>query len=231
MSALRGSLTYARFFVEGDLPDDFRERAMRSIRARVMRPLEADDEDLERSGWCLLGDAYGLELTYDTVFANEWLNLGFRTDRWVLPGPALRARVREAERAYLEKKGRERLTRREKTELKELVSRKMRREMSPAIKAVDLSWAMNEGIVRFFSHGPKPAGRMMELFAKTFGALGLKLVPEAPYTLAARLGMSRASEAAWEGLAPTLLADGSGLAQGRAARALAEDDAEEEEVA
>jgi hypothetical protein len=214
VSAHRGSLTYARFFVEGDLPEDFRERFMKAIRTRVMRPLESEDEDLERSGWCAMGDAYALELDYDAVFANEFLNLGFRTDRWVLPGPALRARLREAERAYLTKKGRERLTRSEKTELKELVSRKMRREMSPAVRAVDVSWSLNEGLLRFFSHGPKPAGRMMELFAKTFGSAGLKLVPEAPYTLGARLGMSRANEAAWEGLAPTLLADGSGLQRG-----------------
>ncbi len=211
MAALRGSLTYARLFVEGELPEDFRERFMRAIRLRAMKPLEADDEDLERSGWCAMGDAYALDLSYDVVFANEYLNLGLRTDRWVLPGPVLRARLREAERAYLEKKGRERLTRREKTELKELVSRKMRREMSPAVKAIDVSWALNDGIVRFFSHGPKPAGRLLELFQKTFGTSGLKLVPEAPYTLAARLGMSRAHEAAWEGLVPTLLADGSGI--------------------
>lgn len=224
MSALRGSLTYARFFVEGDLPEDFRERFMRAIRARVMRPLEADDEDLERSGWCTMGDAYALDLEYDAVFANEYLNLGFRTDRWVLPGPALRARLREAERAYLAKKGRERLTRSEKTELKELVSRKMRREMSPAVRAVDVSWSLGEGLLRFFSHGPKPAGRMMELFAKTFGSAGLKLVPEAPYTLAARLGMSRADEAAWEGLAPSVFADGSGIHPGGRAGRIGDED-------
>jgi hypothetical protein len=51
LPALKGSLTYARFFVEGTLPDDFRERFMRIVRLRAMKPLEPDDEDLERSGW------------------------------------------------------------------------------------------------------------------------------------------------------------------------------------
>ena len=32
MPALKGSLTYARFFVEGEPPKDFRERFMRAIR-------------------------------------------------------------------------------------------------------------------------------------------------------------------------------------------------------
>lgn len=200
MPALRGSLTYARFFVEGDLPDDFRERFMRAIRHRAMRPLEPDDEDLERSGWSRIGDATALDLSYEDVFWNEYIVLGMRTDRWSIPGPLLRARMREAEKAYLAKQGRDRLSRKEKTELKELVSRKLRRQLTPASRLVDFSWSLNEGLVRFFSHGPRAAANLSELFAKTFGGFGLKLVPEAPYTLAARLGLSKAQESAWNGI-------------------------------
>ena len=90
MPALKGSLTYARFFVEGEVPDDFRERFMRSIRLRALKPLEPDEDDLERSGWCRVGEAFELELDYESVFYNEFINLGFRTDRWVIPGPMLR---------------------------------------------------------------------------------------------------------------------------------------------
>jgi hypothetical protein len=110
--------------------------------------------------------------------------------------------VREAEAAYLEKKGRERLSRKEKTELKLLVARKLRKTTSPATRAVDLSWSIQEGVVRFFSHAQKPGALMAELFEKTFA---LKLVPESPYTLAARLGLSKAEEKAWEDLERTSL--------------------------
>lgn len=205
MPALRGSLTYARFFVKGEPPDDFRERFMRAIRLRAMKPLEPDDEELERSGWVKLGEAFETTLTYDDVFWNEYVNLGFRTDRWAIPGPVLRVRVREAEVAYLAKKGREKLSRKEKTELKDLVSKKLRRTMAPATRVVDLSWSMNEGVVRFFSHAQKPAGAMMELFQKTFG---LELVPESPYTLADRIGLDRAESAAWNDLAMTYFGEG-----------------------
>lgn len=210
MPALRGSLTYARFYVEGELPDDFRERFMKAIRHRAMRPLEPDDEDLERSGWCRIGDATALELGYEDVFWNEYVNLGLRTDRWTIPGPLLRTRLREAEKAYLAKQGRDRLSRKEKTELKELVSRKLRRQLTPATRMVDVSWSLNEGLVRFFSHGPRAAGHLSELFAKTFGGFGLKLVPEAPYTLAARLGLSKAQESAWGGISIIATAEEQG---------------------
>jgi hypothetical protein len=193
-------MTYARFFVDGELPDDFREKLMRSIRQKVMKPLEPDEDAMERSGWCRIGEPFELELGYEDVFYNEYVNLGFRTDRWAIPGPLLRARMREAEAAYLAKKGRERMSKREKTQLKELVSKKLRRQLAPVVRHVDVSWSMNEGVVRFFSLAAKPALALSDLFTKTFG---LKLVPEAPYTLATRLGLSRADEKAWLSLEPT----------------------------
>lgn len=197
MPALRGSLTYARFYVDGDVPDDFRERFMKAIRLRAMKPLEPDEDVLERSGWCRIGEPFELDLAYGDVFYNEYVNLGFRTDRWVIPASLLRAKMREAEAAYLAKKGRERLSKREKTELKELVSKKLRRQLAAAVRSFDLSWSTDDGVVRFFSHAARPAVAMMDLFQKTFG---VKLVPEAPYTLAARLGLSAAQEKAWPDL-------------------------------
>jgi glucose-6-phosphate 1-dehydrogenase len=40
MSALKGSLTYTRLFVDGDLPKDFRDTFPKSIRLRAMKPLD-----------------------------------------------------------------------------------------------------------------------------------------------------------------------------------------------
>jgi hypothetical protein len=101
--ALRGTLTYARLFVDGDVPEDFREKYIRAIRLRTMKPLEAEDGDLERSGWCKLGEPFEIDLHYEDAFYNEYVNLGFRTDKWQLPKSILKQRLREAEAAYLEK--------------------------------------------------------------------------------------------------------------------------------
>jgi hypothetical protein len=140
-----------------------------------------------------------LDLGHEDVFYNDYVNLGLRTDRWVIPGPMLRAKLREAEAAYLQKKGRERVSRRERAELKELVAKKLRRQIEPRVRAFDVSWSMGDGLVRLFSASPKVGALLDELFTKTFG---LKLVPEAPYTLAARLGLSKAQERAWEAMEP-----------------------------
>lgn len=178
---------------------------MRSVRLRAMKPLEPDDEDLERSGWAKIAEPMTIELNYDDVFFNEYVALSYRTDKWQFPGAMLKARLREAEVAYLEKKGQTKLSRNQKNELKLLVAKRMKRSMSPATRAVDLSWSLNDGVVRFFSHAPKPGAQMSELFLKTFG---LKLVPESPYTLAARIGLDASEESAWNELEATHLAEG-----------------------
>jgi hypothetical protein len=202
MPALRGSLTYSRYFVDGELPPNVHDKFLKAIRLRAMRPLEPESEEAERSGWCRLGEPMETELGFEDVFYNNFINLGFRTDRWAIPGPLLRAKLREAETAYLEKKGRERLSRREKTELKDLVSKKLRRQVAPVTRVVDVSWSLDEGIVRFFSHAPKQGALLEALFVKTFA---LKLVAEGPYTLAARVGLGAEQERRWEGLEPTEL--------------------------
>jgi recombination associated protein RdgC len=204
MPALKGTLTYTRYYIDGALPEPSPDKLLKAIRLRVMKPLEPDDEAVERAGWCRVGSPTDLELGSEDVLYNEFVNLGFRFDRWVIPGPMLRAKLRDAEKAYLQKKGRDRLSRREKTELKALVSKKLRRQVEPRMRFVDVSWSLNEGLVRFFSSSSKLGAFMEDLFTKTFA---VKLVAEAPYTLAARLGLSAAREKAWIDLEPTSFVD------------------------
>ena len=121
MSALSGSLSYARFFIEKELPKNFLNKAHDSIVAHAMRPLHPDEPETERSGWCVMGEALDVSMPNERVFLDGYINLGFRTDKWAIPGPLLKTKVREAEAAYKLRSGRERLGKREKAELKEVV--------------------------------------------------------------------------------------------------------------
>jgi hypothetical protein len=204
MSALKGSLSYVRLFVEEELPKDFRERYMRAIRHRVIEPLGPDDDALERTGFCRIGEPFELGLRHDMVFFDSFINLGVRTDRWVFPGQLVKQRVREAEEVLLAKKGRQRLSRHERGELKLAVQQKLKHKLTPQVRAVDLSWSLDEKLVRFFTHSQKSIANLLELFEKTFH---VKLVVEAPYTLAARAGSLAQRERVWEQLTPLDLAD------------------------
>lgn len=207
MSAVSGSLSYARFFVPSKLPRDFRDTAHDAICANAIRPLHPDEAEEMRAGWCVMGENVGLELPYERVMLDGFVNLGLRIDKWTIPGALLRTRVREAETKYREKSGKERLSKREKIDVREIVVRELRRRLVPTVRVYDLSWSLEDGLVRFFSHSEKVTGTMLDLFAQTFG---VELVPESPFTLARRLGLTDEQQAAWESIEMTLLTRAEG---------------------
>jgi hypothetical protein len=200
LGALKGSISFTRFYVRGALPEPLHERFLEAASLRAFRPLEVEEEDEERAGWCSIEDPFDLDLDHGKIFYNSYLNLGLRIDRWRIPGPLFKAHFAEAERKHLAERGRERLSRREKTELKVTVSRRLRRQVIPAMKVVDLSYNLVTGVVRFWSQSPRLHERLQELFHATFR---LELVPESPATTAARLGLTAAQQKALEDLERT----------------------------
>jgi hypothetical protein len=204
LGALRGSLTYARFFVTGDVPQDLAGATQKRIRAAASQPLVADEDVNERHGWCSIEDPMDTDLDHEKVFFNEYVCLGLRIDRWVVPKPLLNAHLRDAEAALLEKKGLEKLGRKAKADLKLFVLKKLRKNLLPVTKSVDFVWNVNTGVARFFSQSAKIHLLVQELFEKTFR---LKLVPESPGTAAERRGLDARAEKVWDALQPTNLAE------------------------
>jgi len=202
LGALRGSLTFSRFFVWGDVPADLATASLTPIGAFTLRPLEPDEDDFERHGWCSMRDAMDLELDHEKVFFNEYLCLGLRVDKWVVPKPLLEMHLREAEAKLREQKGVERLGRKAKADLKLMITKRLRRNLVPVTKAVDLVWNVNTGVVHFFSQASRLQELMMEIFERTFH---LRLLPESPAVAAERVGMSDEESHALDKLEQTSL--------------------------
>ncbi|AKF03117.1 hypothetical protein [Sandaracinus amylolyticus] len=187
MGAFRGSISFTKFHVRGELPADFRDRFVESIRLRAFRDLDPSEEVDSRTGWCSVEHPFDLDLSYEKVFFNDYLNLGLRTDTWRIPGSLFKASFREAERAYCAEHGCEKLSRTQKKNLEALVMAKLRHKVVPAMNVVDLSWGLGEGVVRFFANSPKQHESMIELFEKTFE---LELVPDGAYVAAEKRGLA-----------------------------------------
>ena len=217
MGALRGSLTFSRFFVLGDVPNDVPGTTLKRIRANAFQPLIADEDEPQRHGWASLEDPFDTELDHEKVFFNEYVCLGLRVDRWVIPGPLLKASLRDAEEKALAKRGAERLGRAAKTELKAMVVKKLRKQLVPVTKNIDLVWNLRTNVALFFSHSKKTHELVQELFEKTFR---LRLWLESPGTAADRRGLDAHAEKVFAGLAPTSLA-GDGAAHAGAEKELA----------
>jgi recombination associated protein RdgC len=204
MGALRGKLTFSKFYVDGQVPNDLPGASMKRIRASAMRPLSPDEDESSRHGWCAIEDPNVVELGHEHVFVDELVCLGLRIDTWVVPKPLLRAHLENAEASLVERKGLEKLGRKAKADLKLFVLKKLRKNLVPASKSIDFVWDTHAGVARFFSQSPKNHLLVQELFEKTFK---LRLVPASPGVRADRIGFDARTDARWSGLEPMSLAE------------------------
>jgi len=203
LGALRGSLTFSRFYVSGDIPDDVPGTTLKRIRANAFQPLSPDEEASEGSGWANIEDPFDTDLDHEKVFYNEYVCLGLRLDRWVVPGPLLKAHLRDAEQALLAKKGLERLGRKAKADLKTMVVRKLRRQLVPSLKSYDVVWNLRTNVLHLYSQSERIATLLDDLFKRTFK---VDLVPESPGTAAERIGLDAREARVFAGLEETTLA-------------------------
>lgn len=200
MGALRGSIGYTKFHVRGALPAQFADTFVEALQLRRFRPLAPHDEDEVRVGWVSIHDPLDLELTHEKVFLNEYLNVGLRIDRYRIPTALLKAHVAEAERARREETGQERLSKVQRADVKAMVVRRLRESTLPTMRVVDLSWNLNQGAVRFFSHAKATFEPLEELFDATFR---LALVQDGAYVRAENAGLPAAALDTLVALEPT----------------------------
>ncbi len=205
MGARNGSLTFTRFFTQGDLPKDLRKRFLEAARLRVFEPLKPDDEALEAIGWCAMERPFDLELDAGKLFHDSYVLLGFRVDRYRIPGALLRSHIADEERRLLERTKKQKLSRNEKIEIKDRVVMRLRKKVLPTSKAIDVVWHLDEGVVLFFGHSKRTLGDFAALFEKTFG---LQLLEDSPYAAATRAGLSRELERALKAVEPVSFSSG-----------------------
>ncbi len=184
VGAISGSITISRFFVQGELPARYQDRFLKSIRLRAMQPLTADCEEEERVGWCVPGDALDLDLSAQKLFSETAVTLGFRVDKWSIPRALFNAHFNEAKTLKLAQTGREKLTKREKDELKFRITRKLKRKLIPTTRHSDVVWLVDSGVLWFWNRSARAKEDLTQLFEQTFS---LTLHEASPFIVAREL--------------------------------------------
>ena len=190
VGVLKGAIGYAKFYVRGALPDDHHARYLARIRARGFKPLAPEDEGSAAVGWMPIERPFDDEVSFraESVFYGGYVNLAMRIDRWKFPSSLIKSKMAAAERAHKAKTGKERISRAEKAELRDLVERRLRREGVPVTKVVDLTWNVSTQQLRFFNRSKLMTEHLYEVFEKTFS---MKLVPAGPYITALELDLPK----------------------------------------
>jgi len=185
----RGALTFTRLFVRGKPPKDLRKRYLDAVRLRKFTPLAPEDEASEAVGWCVIERPFDLDFQADRIFYDRFVQLGFRVDKWRLPGALVRAQVADEQQRMLSRAGRDKLTRAEKEDIKLRVISRLRKKILPTSRAFDMLWDLDRGTVLLFTHAARTTDEFCALFETTFG---LELELDSPYAAAHRAGLSSA---------------------------------------
>jgi recombination associated protein RdgC len=83
-----------------------------------------------------------------------------------------------------------------------MVVKKLRKQLVPVTKSIDLVWNLQTNVALFFSHAKKTHELVQELFEKTFRC---QLLVESPGTKANRRGLDEAGALVFTNLVPTSL--------------------------
>lgn len=205
MGVSRGALTFTRLFVQGKPPKDLRKRYLEAVRLRKFTPLTPEAEASEAVGWCVIERPFDLDFQPDRIFYDRFVQLGFRVDKWKIPGVLLRAQVADEEQRMLSRAGREKLTRAEKEDIKLRVIGRLRKKILPNSRAFDVLWDLDAGTVLFFTHSARATEEFAALFETTFG---LELQTDSPYAAAGRAQLSPAMQKVFEKVEPVSFSAG-----------------------
>ncbi len=178
MGALQGTVTVRRFIARGDKPKD-PNRLLKGARAHVLVPIDPKSDVEKVAGWATLADPTDLDLTADKMFFGPAVALAVRVDALVPPAAVVKRLVAEK----LRQAGR-RPSRAEKQAAKDEVKKSLRSRYLPTMRATDLVWQTDTGLVHLWSHAKATTEIATDLFYKSFG---LELVPFGPGLVAGRL--------------------------------------------
>ncbi len=178
MGVLKGTMSFRRYRVRGELPPGFRDRYVEALQAHAFHPPASSTSKEEVEGWVRIQNL--LETDFSNL--NDWLYgpiavFALRIDRRTVPARLFRAHLDRRVRAWCEERGRERCPRAVREELADALEREMLARTLPQVRVFEVAWNTLEGEVLFHSHASGPNDRFRRRFHRTFG---LELEPDNP---------------------------------------------------
>ncbi len=184
MGLISGSGSLTRYWVEGDLPQDFLEKLPEKIGRYAFRSLDENSTEESSKGWVNIMDVLDNQLAAMEYLKEPYIALSFRIDKRKIPATALKQMCRESEEKIKELENLEFIPKSMRKEIKEDAQNRLLRRAIPNSKTYDMVWNYSTGLVLFGGVNNKLCDDFSEYFLKTFDLL---LQPVFPYAVACRV--------------------------------------------
>lgn len=183
MGLLKGSASFVRFTLDGDLP----EQSLDYIADRIVSFSYKDIDDTydEYSiGWVSILNMFDSEFQFASYVAGDYITLTLRIDERKV-SPAILKKFTQKEEARIKNERQiPKLSRTMKVEIKERVRVELMRKAIPVPSTFELCWNLSESTLLFFSTNKKIHAVLEDFFKESFGLL---MRQQIPYTIAEHL--------------------------------------------
>jgi DNA recombination-dependent growth factor C len=186
MGALAGTITMTCYYVQGEIPKDFKTSYLEALRKNRFVDINLDLEHEESMGWVSIADPFDTEFELNDFLWGSYLMVALRHDTIRLPATAFKLHLRKAVAEHQKKSGKEKLSKAEVEEVKARLERQLKKKALPNIKTHDVVWNMDRGVVWLWSTNKKVNEQFVDFFQETFG-----LVPHEknPYAQMEHMGL------------------------------------------
>ena len=176
MGFLKGSASFVRFSVEGELPENPLDFIADRVVSFCFRDID-DTYDEYSIGWVSILNMFDSQFKYASYAAGDYITLTLRMDERKVSSAILKKVIqKEEERVRLEKEL-PKLSRAVKVEIKDRVRTELMRKAIPIPTVFELCWSLSDSTLIFFSTNKKAQAILEDYFKESFGLLIKQQIP------------------------------------------------------
>lgn len=167
MGLIKGTVTVSKYRVIGSLPDNFKNFIDKQIKLFAFRDLSMGESE-KSVGWTSLENVLDTKFEYANYLIADYLIFSLRIDRKVISPALLRLKVLEAEGQLIAERGKGKIYREERSEIRERMHLSLVRQTPPVPSFHEICWNVSKGWLLFGSLSEKVREDFEDLFKDTF---------------------------------------------------------------
>ncbi|MDO9528162.1 MAG: recombination-associated protein RdgC [Syntrophales bacterium] len=167
MGLIKGTVTVSKYRVIGSLPDNFKNFIDKQIKRFAFRDLSMGEGE-KSVGWTSLENVLDTKFEYANYLIADYLIFSLRIDRKVVSPALLKLKVLEEERKLIAERGKGKIYREERNEIRERMHLSLMRQTPPVPSFHEICWNVSEGWLLFGSLSEKVREDFEDLFKNTF---------------------------------------------------------------
>ncbi len=176
MGFLKGSASFVRFSVEGELPENPLDFIADRVVSFCFRDID-DTYDEYSIGWVSILNMFDSQFKFASYAAGDYITLTLRMDERKVSSAILKKVIqKEEERVRLEKEL-PKLSRPMRVEIKDRVRTELMRKAIPIPTIFELCWSLSDSTLIFFSTNKKAQALLEDYFKESFGLLIKQQIP------------------------------------------------------